>query len=121
MSALSRHKGRRQLVIVEGIYSMDGDFGNLDELINIAESHGASVFVDEAHSMLGLRRKRSRRGGKVRCGRSHSAGLRYIFQSLRRAGWIRGRLEGDAASICAFTRIPTFTRARCRRSWSRRF
>jgi glycine C-acetyltransferase len=50
--ALARDKGRRKLVIVEGIYSMDGDFGNLTELIDIAQSHGASVFVDEAHSML---------------------------------------------------------------------
>jgi len=51
-TALTRQKGRRQLVIVEGIYSMDGDFGNLKELIEVAESHGASVFIDEAHSML---------------------------------------------------------------------
>jgi 8-amino-7-oxononanoate synthase len=51
-AALSRQKGRRQLVIIEGIYSMDGDFGNLTELIAVAESHGASVFIDEAHSML---------------------------------------------------------------------
>ncbi len=50
--ALTRQKGRRQLVIVEGIYSMDGDFGNLKELLAVAESHGASVFIDEAHSML---------------------------------------------------------------------
>jgi 8-amino-7-oxononanoate synthase len=50
--ALTRQRGRRQLVIVEGIYSMDGDFGNLKGLIDIAQSHGASVFVDEAHSML---------------------------------------------------------------------
>src|SRR5213082_2000897 len=51
-TALARQHGRRRLVIVEGIYSMDGDFGNLKELIDVAESHGASVFVDEAHSML---------------------------------------------------------------------
>ncbi len=51
-TALSRQKGRRQLVIVEGIYSMDGDFGNLKELTDVAQSHGASVFIDEAHSML---------------------------------------------------------------------
>jgi 8-amino-7-oxononanoate synthase len=51
-TALSRHKGRRQLVIIEGIYSMDGDFGNLNELLAVADSHGASVFIDEAHSML---------------------------------------------------------------------
>src|SRR2546428_5924671 len=50
--ALTRQKRRRQLVIVEGIYSMDGDFGNLRELLAVAESHGASVFIDEAHSML---------------------------------------------------------------------
>jgi glycine C-acetyltransferase len=50
--ALSRKQGRRQLVVMEGIYSMDGDFGNLPELIGVAEAHGASVFVDEAHSML---------------------------------------------------------------------
>jgi glycine C-acetyltransferase len=52
-AALRRRKGRRQLVIVEGIYSMDGDFANLNGLLDIAESHRASVFIDEAHSMLG--------------------------------------------------------------------
>jgi len=51
-AALSRRKGKRALVIVEGIYSMDGDLANLDELLGIAESHNASVFIDEAHSML---------------------------------------------------------------------
>ncbi len=50
--ALSRKQGRRQLVVMEGIYSMDGDFGNLKELIEVAQLHKASVFVDEAHSML---------------------------------------------------------------------
>lgn len=50
--ALQRQKGRRQLVIVEGIYSMDGDFGNLTELTEVADSHGAKVFIDEAHSIL---------------------------------------------------------------------
>src|SRR6266581_2439929 len=51
-TALSRQKGRRQLVIVEGIYSMDGDFGDLREVLDVADAHGASVFIDEAHSML---------------------------------------------------------------------
>lgn len=51
-AALRRYRGKRQLVIVEGIYSMDGDFGNLRELLDIADLHGANVFIDEAHSML---------------------------------------------------------------------
>ena len=51
--ALKRQGGRRQLVIVEGIYSMDGDFGKLAELASVAQGHGANIFVDEAHSVLG--------------------------------------------------------------------
>jgi 8-amino-7-oxononanoate synthase len=51
-AALSRRKDKRQLVIIEGIYSMDGDFASLDDLLTVAESHNASVFIDEAHSML---------------------------------------------------------------------
>lgn len=51
-TALERRKGKRALVIVEGIYSMDGDLANLDELIRVAEAHDASVLIDEAHSML---------------------------------------------------------------------
>jgi glycine C-acetyltransferase len=52
-TALKRQAGRRQLVIVEGIYSMDGDFGDLKALIAVAEKHGARMFIDEAHSILG--------------------------------------------------------------------
>jgi len=51
-AALTRRGGKRQLVIIEGIYSMDGDFGDLKALLDVAESHDASVFIDEAHSML---------------------------------------------------------------------
>src|SRR5438132_2686269 len=50
-AALKRQQGRRKLVIVEGIYSMDGDFGELRPLIDVADSHGAKVFIDEAHSI----------------------------------------------------------------------
>lgn len=50
--ALSRRAGKRNLVIVEGIYSMDGDFATLGPLLDVAEAHDASVFIDEAHSML---------------------------------------------------------------------
>src|SRR5581483_5805793 len=51
-AALDRHRGQRKLVIVEGIYSMDGDFGILHELIDVADAHDARVFIDEAHSIL---------------------------------------------------------------------
>lgn len=42
---------RRILVIVEGVYSMDGDIANLVELINLREQYGFWLMVDEAHSL----------------------------------------------------------------------
>ena len=41
---------RTKLVIVDGVYSMDGDIAPLDEIVNLAYSHGAYVMIDEAHA-----------------------------------------------------------------------
>jgi 8-amino-7-oxononanoate synthase len=51
-AALTRRQGKSLLVIIEGIYSMEGDFARMEDLIRVAESHNASIFIDEAHSML---------------------------------------------------------------------
>src|SRR2546423_7167534 len=50
-AALARRKDKRQLVVIEGIYSMDGDFAALGDLLDVAQTHNASVFIDEAHSV----------------------------------------------------------------------
>lgn len=42
----------RILVCTEGVFSADGDFGNLAEIVPLAKSFGAQVLVDEAHSFL---------------------------------------------------------------------
>lgn len=49
--ARRRHTAKRALVVVEGIYSMDGDFPDLPAVVKIARAHGAGVLVDEAHSI----------------------------------------------------------------------
>lgn len=49
---LATHPGRRRLVFVDGIYSMDGDMADLPRLLDVAESHRVGLFVDEAHSIL---------------------------------------------------------------------
>ncbi len=40
----------KRLVIVEGVYSMDGDVARLPEIVEVARRHGARVMIDEAHS-----------------------------------------------------------------------
>lgn len=40
----------KKLVIVEGVYSMDGDIPPLPEIIEVARKHNARVLIDEAHS-----------------------------------------------------------------------
>ncbi|MGB7290919.1 MAG: aminotransferase class I/II-fold pyridoxal phosphate-dependent enzyme [Thermodesulfobacteriota bacterium] len=39
-----------KLVVVDGVYSMDGDIAPLDQIIEVAHRYGAKVMVDEAHA-----------------------------------------------------------------------
>ncbi len=49
---LSRVRGRyeRVLIVIEGLYSMDGDFPDLAEFVKIKRNHDAWLMVDEAHA-----------------------------------------------------------------------
>ncbi len=60
-----RHKYEKTLVIVEGLYSMDGDFPDLDRLIKLKNEFKFFLMVDEAHSFGVL--------GK------HGKGIREVF------------------------------------------
>lgn len=44
--------GARVIVCVEGVYSADGDFGRLADIVAVTRRHGAYILVDEAHSTL---------------------------------------------------------------------
>ena len=49
--AQHRDKYERAIVLVEGVYSMDGDIPDLPRIIEIKKRHKALLMVDEAHSM----------------------------------------------------------------------
>lgn len=42
---------KRKLVVVDAVFSMDGDIINLPELTALCKEHGAQLMVDEAHSI----------------------------------------------------------------------
>lgn len=49
ISAVPREAGK--LIVVDGIFSMEGDIAKLPEITSIAEEFGAEVLVDDAHSI----------------------------------------------------------------------
>lgn len=46
-----RHQYERVLIVVEGLYSMDGDTPDLERFIDVKERYQAWLMVDEAHSL----------------------------------------------------------------------
>lgn len=40
----------RKLIITDGVFSMDGDIGPVDQLAELAEKYGAIMMVDDAHA-----------------------------------------------------------------------
>jgi 8-amino-7-oxononanoate synthase len=67
-----RREFERVLIVVEGIYSMDGDFPELPRFVDIKRRHRAFLMVDEAHSFgvmgehgLGIREHFSLSGADV--------------------------------------------------------
>jgi glycine C-acetyltransferase len=46
----TKREGRRQLLITDGVFSMDGDIAPLPDLVEVAEKHGAIMMLDDAHA-----------------------------------------------------------------------
>jgi len=47
----TRRPWKKIMVIVEGIYSMEGEYCDLRSIVNVCKKYGAYIFLDEAHSI----------------------------------------------------------------------
>ena len=90
-----RHEYRRVLVVIEGVYSMDGDIPDLPRFVEVKKRHKALLMIDEAHSMgvLGARgRGIGEHFGVSRRRRRHLDGhAQQVVRQLRR---LHRRLQG---------------------------
>jgi 8-amino-7-oxononanoate synthase len=48
---LEATKDRRKLIIVDGVFSMEGDIADLPAIVRLAKAYGARIMVDDAHGI----------------------------------------------------------------------
>jgi 8-amino-7-oxononanoate synthase len=44
-------KGKAKLIIVDGVFSMEGDIADLPTIVKLAKAYGARIMVDDAHGI----------------------------------------------------------------------
>jgi 8-amino-7-oxononanoate synthase len=44
-------KGKGKMIIVDGVFSMEGDIADLPSIVELAKTYGARVMVDDAHAV----------------------------------------------------------------------
>ena len=93
----TRSQFERVLIVVEGLYSMDGDIPDLPALIAIKQRHRAFLMVDEAHSLGVL----GARGGGLRehfgvAGRDVDLWMGTLSKTLAGCG---GYIAGERALV----------------------
>ncbi len=107
----TRSRFRRVLIVVEGVYSMDGDVADLPALIELKRRYGALLMVDEAHSIGTMGPRGAGVGDHFAVDRSgvdlwmgtlskSLAGCGgYLAGSARTVRWLRYSLPGFVYSV----------------------
>ncbi len=80
--------GDNKLIIIDGVFSMEGDIAKLPQILDLAEKHGALVMVDDAHGIGVLG--------------DHGRGTSNHFGETDRAHLIMGTFSKSLASVGGF-------------------
>lgn len=85
---LQRIEGKNILIVVDGIFSMEGDIADLESISALADKYGANLMVDEAHSLGVLGKK--------------GAGAAEHFDLTHKTDFIMGTFSKSLASVGGF-------------------
>jgi 8-amino-7-oxononanoate synthase len=77
-----------KLIVVDGIFSMEGDIVKLPEIVELADAYGANIMVDDAHSL-----------GVIG---AHGAGTASHFNLTEDVDLIMGTFSKSLASLGGF-------------------
>jgi len=85
---LHKIEGRNSMIVVDGVFSMEGDVANLPEIAHLAKKHGSNIMVDEAHSLgvFGV----------------NGAGVATHFGLIKETDFIMGTFSKSLASVGGF-------------------
>jgi 8-amino-7-oxononanoate synthase len=85
---LQNERERNKLIVVDGVFSMEGDIARLPEIVDLAEKYDAVVMVDDAHGIGVLG--------------DHGRGTCNHFGLTDRAHLIMGTFSKSLASVGGF-------------------
>ena len=87
-AALKRTEGKNTLVVVDGIFSMEGDIADVPGILEVIKRYNANLMIDEAHS-LGVLNK-------------DGAGAANYFNAVDDTSIIMGTFSKSLASVGGF-------------------